>query len=207
MLLTILYVIGITAEGMSGALAAGRHKMDLFGVMFIALVAAIGGGSIRDVLFGHYPLVWVANPQYVIIICVAAILTTRIPSVMTRLESLFLFLDSLGLVLFSIIGAEVARKMGYGFILIVCSAVITGVFGGILRDIFCNRIPLVFQKELYAGVAMITAGVYYALVHYFAIDVLIASISTLIFGVILRTLAIHYRMGLPVFNYEDKGKK
>ncbi|PAF49127.1 hypothetical protein BKH41_03300 [Helicobacter sp. 12S02232-10] len=206
MLLTILYIIGITAEAMSGALAAGRYKMDLFGVMFIALVTAIGGGSIRDVLFGHYPLTWVANPHYVIIICVASILTTRIASVMTRLESLFLFLDSLGLVLFSIIGAEVARKMDYGFVLIVSSAVITGVFGGILRDIFCNRIPLVFQKELYAGVAMITASLYYILIQYFGVEVLIASIITLICGVILRLLAIYYKIGLPVFNYEGKQK-
>ncbi|PAF42621.1 trimeric intracellular cation channel family protein [Helicobacter sp. 11S03491-1] len=206
MLLTILYVIGITAEGMSGALAAGRHRMDLFGVMFIALVTAIGGGSIRDVLFGHYPLTWVANPYYILIICVAAILTTRISSVISKLESLFLLLDSLGLVLFSIIGAEVARKMDYGFVLIITSAVITGVFGGILRDIFCNQIPLIFQKELYAGVAMITASLYYVLIEYFNIEILIASIITLVCGIILRLLAIYYKIGLPVFIYEDKQK-
>ncbi|PAF41922.1 trimeric intracellular cation channel family protein [Helicobacter sp. 11S02596-1] len=206
MLLTILYVIGITAEAMSGALAAGRHKMDLFGVMFIALVTAIGGGSIRDVLFGHYPLTWVEHPHYVLLICVAAIITTRIASVMTRLESLFLFLDSLGLVVFSVIGAEVALGMGYGFVLIVSSAVITGVFGGILRDIFCNRIPLVFQKELYAGVAMLTASLYYVLIEYGGLEVLSATIITLFCGVALRLLAIYYKMGLPVFNYEDKEK-
>ncbi|PAF50586.1 trimeric intracellular cation channel family protein [Helicobacter sp. 13S00477-4] len=204
MVLTILYIIGITAEGMSGALAAGRHKMDLFGVMFIALVSAIGGGSIRDILFGHYPLTWVANPYYILIICAAAILTTKIASLITKLESLFLFLDSLGLVLFSIIGAEIASKMGYGFILIVCSAVITGVFGGILRDIFCNRIPLIFQKELYAGVSMMTASLYYILIKYAHIEIFAASLITLICGISLRLLAIYYKIGLPIFNYEDK---
>ncbi|MDO7252974.1 trimeric intracellular cation channel family protein [Helicobacter cappadocius] len=206
MLLTILYIIGITAEGMSGALAAGRHKMDLFGVIFIAIVSAIGGGSIRDVLFGHYPLTWVENPYYIIIICFGAILTTRIPSIMGRLEALFLFLDALGLVLFSIIGAEIARNMGYGFVLIVISAVITGVFGGVLRDIFCNRIPLVFQKELYAGVAMLVASLYYVLIEYLGIESYIATFIALVCGVILRLLAIYYKMGLPVFNYEDKQK-
>lgn len=206
MLLTVLYIIGITAEAMSGALAAGRYKMDLFGVIFIALVAAIGGGSIRDVLFGHYPLTWVAHPHYIIIICVAALLTTKIPSIMSRLEPLFLALDALGLVVFSVIGAELARNLGYGFVLIVCSAVITGVFGGILRDIFCNTIPLVFRKELYAAVAMLIASLYYGLIEGFGFDAWTASVISLACGVVLRLLAIYYRISLPVFNYENKQK-
>lgn len=89
MLLTSLYIVGITAEGMSGALAAGRHNMDWFGVVFIACVTAIGGGSIRDVLFGHYPLTWVAHPEYLLIVCFAAILTTRIPYFVARFERTF----------------------------------------------------------------------------------------------------------------------
>ncbi len=85
--ITILYIIGISAEGMTGALAAGRHKMDLFGVIFIALVTAIGGGSIRDVLLGHYPLTWVKHPEYIVLICLCALVATKIPRIVSRLES------------------------------------------------------------------------------------------------------------------------
>lgn len=125
---------------MTGALAAGGHKMDLFGVIFIALVTAIGGGSIRDVLLGHYPLTWVKHPEYIVLICLCALIATKIPRIVSRLESLFLTLDAIGLVVFSILGAQIAIEQNHGFIIAISAAVITGVFGGILRDILCMRI-------------------------------------------------------------------
>lgn len=204
MLLTTLYIIGIASEGMTGAIAAGRHKMDLFGVMFIALVTAIGGGSIRDILLGHYPLTWVAHPEYVILICLCALLTTKIPKVITRLEGLFLTLDAIGLVVFSILGARIALDENLGFIIAVSAAVITGVFGGILRDILCTRIPLVFQKEIYAGVAIFAGALYYVLIEYVKMNDLLASIITLLLGVGFRLLAIYYKWSLPVFSLDEK---
>lgn len=206
MLLTTLYIIAITAEGMTGALAAGRHKMDLFGVMFIALVTAIGGGSVRDILLNHYPLTWIENPQYVILICIAAIITTRIPRVVVRSERVFLILDAVGLVVFSILGAQVAIEKDYGFIIAVSSAVITGVFGGIMRDILCMRIPLVFQKEIYAGIALLSGAIYFLLCQYTALELIFIIILTLAIGVTARLLAIFYKLSLPVFDYDDERK-
>lgn len=89
MLLHILYLIGITAEAMTGALAAGRRRMDTFGVIIIATATALGGGSVRDILLGHYPLGWVKNPEYVIIVATAAVLTTIVAPVMPHLRRLF----------------------------------------------------------------------------------------------------------------------
>ena len=199
MLLT-LYLIGITAEAMTGALAAGRLRMDLFGVVMIATVTAFGGGSIRDLLLGHYPLTWVANPEYLLLTTSAALLTIWIAPLMSRLRMLFLMLDALGLVAFTIIGVKVAQSMGLGMPVAVLAGLITGIFGGVIRDLLCNRVPLVFQKELYAVVSLGSACLFLVL-QQMAWPAWLITLLTLAAGFTVRMLAIRYQWHLPRFEY------
>jgi len=202
MLLTTLYIIGITAEAMTGALAAGKRHMDWFGVMLVASATAIGGGTVRDVLLGHYPLGWVANPQYLVITCLAGLLTTVIAKWVVRFHKIFIMLDAVGLIVFSIIGCRVAMDMGLPAIICIVSAVVTGIFGGLLRDLICRRQPMVLHKELYASVAFIAGGMYYGMMV-FAVPEMIATISTLVVGFAARMAAVQWSWRLPVFRLED----
>ena len=206
MLLIVLFIIGITAEAMTGALAAGRQKMDLFGVTMVACVTALGGGSVRDMLLGHYPLVWVENPHYLVIVAAAAIITVFTSSLMKYFRVLFLVLDSVGLSVFTVFGVRVALEMGHGLVVALVAALITGIMGGILRDILCNRIPLVFHKELYASVVPPGVFVYLGL-RELGVHEDITIISSLLTVFILRILAIYFKLSLPVFDYQEKEYK
>ena len=161
MLLTIIYIIAITAEAMTGALSAGRRSMDWFGVILIACVTALGGGSVRDVLLGHYPLTWVKHPEYLVLTCCAALFTILIAKWMRHLHNIFLVLDALGLIGFTIIGCQIALSMGHGFVVSAVAGIMTGVSGGILRDILCNDVPLVFRRELYASISFVAVICYW----------------------------------------------
>lgn len=202
MLLLIIYIIAITAEAMTGALSAGRRSMDWFGVIIIACVTALGGGSVRDVLLGHYPLTWVKHPEYLVLTCFAALFTIFIAKWMRHLRSVFLLLDALGLIGFTIIGCQIAIQMQQGFVVCAVAGVLTGVSGGILRDILCNDVPLVFRRELYASISFVAVMFYWVCIQVgFSQDITI--ISTLIFGFSLRCIAIYFGLEMPKFIYKD----
>ena len=199
-LLLALYLVGITAEAMTGALAAGRLRMDLFGVVMVACVTAMGGGSMRDVLLGHYPLVWVMHPEYLGLTAAAALVTTWVAPLMQRLRMLFLVLDALGLMVFTVIGVKVAQGMELGAPVAVLAGLITGIFGGVIRDLLCNRMPLVFQKELYAVISL-GAACLYLLLQLTPLGETAITLVTLASGFLVRMLAIRYEWHLPRFKY------
>ncbi len=203
MLLSTLYIIGITAEAMTGALAAGRQKMDWFGVMLVASATAIGGGTVRDILLGHYPLGWVENPQFLVITCVAGVVTTGLAKWVVKLKGLFIRLDALGLIVFSIIGTKVAMSMGLHPFICMVSALVTGVFGGLLRDLICRQTPLVLHEELYASVALVASGLYLTLLELGITD-LVATSTTLVVGYLMRMAAVRFKWRLPSFHFESE---
>lgn len=205
MLLSVLYIIGITAEAMTGALSAGRRKMDWFGVMLVASATAIGGGTVRDILLGHYPLGWVKNPEFLAITCIAGVLTTGLAKWVIKLKGLFIRLDALGLIVFSIIGTKVAMGMGLHPGICMVSALVTGVFGGLLRDLICRQTPLVLHEELYASVSLVASGLDLTLLA-FGINDVTSTIVTLIAGYLLRMAAVRFKWRLPSFQLDAENQ-
>lgn len=200
-MLHIIFIIAITAEAMTAALAAGRRKMDWFGVCVLACVTALGGGTMRDTLLGHYPLSWVADPYLLLICCGAALVTIAAARFMAALRWPFLLLDAVGLVVFTIIGCNVALEMQQSPIIVIVAGMITGIAGGIMRDVLCNDVPLVFSSELYATVSIVAGVIYYAGLQFgFPQDFVI--IASLAIGFTLRVLAIVFKLEMPKFVYD-----
>ena len=156
-MLFYIYFLAITAEAMSGALAAGRRNLDIFGVALIAFITALGGGTVRDILLGNYPITWTQHPLYIYLTIGAGLFTILMVRIVDRLHRLFLLLDAMGLIAFTVIGCKVALELGYPTPVIIIAGITTGIFGGILRDILCNRTPLVLREELYASVSLLVA--------------------------------------------------
>ncbi|AUH50863.1 hypothetical protein CXB49_08600 [Chromobacterium sp. ATCC 53434] len=199
-MLTLIYLIAITAEAMTGALAAGRRHMDIFGVTVIAFLTALGGGTVRDIVLGRYPIGWTQHPEYVLLVVASGIAAVLISRYMRHLNRLFLILDAFGLVAFTIIGCDVALGMHYHPVIVVMAGMITGIAGGILRDVLCNRVPIVFRRELYASVSLLVAGLYLGL-NWLGAQHEWNVVASFAFGLALRMTALWREWRLPVFAY------
>ncbi len=202
MLLHTLYLVAIVAEAMTAALAAGRRSMDWIGVAMLGCITALGGGTMRDVLLGNHPVSWVRHPWYLLLTAGAALGTILIARFMPRLKSVFLVLDAVGLVVFSVIGCDVALDLGLTPSIAIISGMITGSVGGVLRDLLCNDVPLLFRKELYASVSLLTGLLYVGglradLPHDSVMGV------AMVAGLTLRLLAIRYEWNMPKFVYQE----
>jgi uncharacterized membrane protein YeiH len=205
MLLAAFY-IAITVEAMTAALAAGRRNMDWFGVCLIACVTALGGGTMRDIFLDHYPLVWVDNPYVLLLVCGAALATIPLARLVDRLKWPFLLLDALGLVVFTVIGCNIGMEAGVHPIIVIVAGMVTGTAGGVLRDVLCNDIPLIFQGELYATVSLVTGGIYFLGLSAGLPGDLMVLISIAI-GFTLRVLALVFKWEMPKFVYDREMRK
>ena len=164
-------------------------------------MTALGGGTTRDLLLGHYPLYWVGNPYVLLLVCGAALATIVGARMMHRLRWPFLLLDSVGLVVFTIVGCNIGMEMAVHPIIVIVAGMVTGIVGGILRDVLVNEVPLVFQGELYASVSIVTAAIYYFGVTAGLPGDLVVLIALAI-GFPFRVLAILYGWKMPKFVYD-----
>src|SRR5687767_4679426 len=195
-ILLILTYIAVTASAISGALEARKHAMDIVGAITVAFVTAFGGGTIRDLLLGRTPIFWVVDPWLSIVTFVLGIVSFYW---LDKISDKYLNVpDAIGLGLFSILGATYALQLEVSAIVAVLMGVITGIFGGVLRDLLCNRIPNVFRQntELYATCSFIGTWIF-ILLTWVQVNGLVASIIGALTIFILRLLAIRFKMTLP----------
>lgn len=197
-LFNVLDLLGTIAFAISGALAAMDRRLDLFGIFIIAFVTAIGGGTVRDILIGNTPVTWMENIIYIYLIGVVVIFAIIFRNKLNYLKkSLFLF-DTIGLGIFTITGVEIGVKSGLNPIISITLGAMTGTFGGVIRDILCNEIPVIFRKEIYATACLI-GGLAFVILYETGVEKDIIYLVTSLTVISIRLLVVKYRISLPSF--------
>ena len=197
--LYVFDLIGVAVFAVSGALAAGRRRLDLIGVMVAAAVTAVGGGTIRDLLLDRHPIFWLTDARYLLVIIVASIATmlyvrwARVPGITLDVA------DALGLALFTVTGAQVAERAGMPAITCVLLGTMTGAAGGVIRDVLLAQVPHILQRgSLYATAAIVGATFYLVLIN-LGMTPGVASLAGMACVAVLRLAAIFWRLELPAF--------
>jgi len=194
-----LEMLGTAAFAVSGALAASRKRMDIFGFCVLALMPAVGGGTIRDIIIDRVPVFWVSDNRYVAVALIAALVVFFFPHRRPgSRRQVLIWADALGLALFAALGTEICLQHDTGPLVAVMLGVTTAVTGGMIRDIICNEIPLILSREIYATAAF-AASLAYILADRLALGDNLALTIGVVTGFSVRGLAIVYNWSLPSF--------
>jgi len=189
-------ILGTIAFAISGVLGAMNKKMDLFGILIIAFVTAVGGGTLRDILIGQTPVGWMKDMSFTYAIFGSAVFAVILRNKINYLRtSLFLF-DTIGIGLYTVIGIEKGLSVGLNPVISIALGTISACFGGVMRDILCNEIPVIFRKEIYAT-ACILGGVTYFLIRKLPIESDFVFIISGAVVVLIRLLAVKFKIALP----------
>tara|TARA_R110001592_G_scaffold48208_7_gene152112 strand:- start:3531 stop:4136 length:606 start_codon:yes stop_codon:yes gene_type:complete len=192
----IIDILGTIAFAISGVLVAMDKKLDVFGVLIIAFVTAVGGGTLRDLLIGIKPVGWLDAPMHLLIIVITVILAILFVKQLKYIKkSLFLF-DTIGIGLYTMVGIEKGLAANLSPVMCIALGTITACFGGVVRDILCNEIPVIFRKEIYATVCILGGLVYFLLIQ-FPIDNTISYSLAILTIIIMRVLAVRFKISLP----------
>lgn len=198
-----LDLFGIAVFACSGALAAGQRRMDLFGVVVLAFVTAVGGGTVRDLVIGDTPVFWVRDPVYVWVALGAGATTFLVAHVYRLRNEMLVIADAFGLAVFTVIGTRVGvDQIGPG-VIATMTGVMSGVVGGVIRDVLANRVPLIFQREIYALAALLGA-IILQLMDGFGVAPPVPALvaGAMVLG--LRLAALKWRLHLPL--YPDRSR-
>jgi len=193
----LLDITGTLVFAISGALTAIYKKLDLFGVYCIAFVTALGGGTIRDVMIGRTPVGWMLDIDYIYIITLGFILSIIFNRYLERLRISMLLFDTIGLGVFTLIGLEKGIEYGLSPVVCVILGTLTATFGGVIRDILCNEIPVLFRKEIYATLC-IAGGILFFLLQELQVQGEVISLTVAIFIITFRLIAFKYNWSLPI---------
>lgn len=197
----LLDIIGTMAFAMSGALTAMSKKLDLFGVFIIAFVTAVGGGTLRDIMIGRTPVGWMLDLKYVYVIIIGFVLAILFRKKFNRLRtSLFLF-DTIGLGVFTLIGLEKGINIGLHPIICIALGTMTACFGGVIRDILCTEIPVIFRREIYATICIL-GGIVFFLLRRLNMDNDILYLTTSIVIISVRLMAVKFKWYLPTLEHK-----
>ena len=189
-------ILGTIAFAISGVLVAMNKKMDPFGILIIAFVTAVGGGTLRDILIGQTPVGWMTNMTFSYVIFTAAVFAVVFRNKINYLRtSLFLF-DTIGIGLYTVVGVEKGLSVGLHPIICVALGTMSACFGGVIRDILCNEIPVIFRKEIYAT-ACILGGVTYFLIRKLPLDNNFVFIIAGLVVIVTRLIAVKFKISLP----------
>ena len=191
----ILDILGTMAFAVSGALTAMNKRMDPFGVFIIAFVTAVGGGTLRDVLIGRTPVGWMVNLNYVYIIILGFVLAMIFRKKLDQFRtSMFLF-DTIGLGVFTLVGLEKGLAKGLSPIICIALGTMTACFGGVIRDILCNEIPVIFRKEIYATICIV-GGIFFFTMKLLNIPQDILYLATSLIIIAIRLMAVIFKWSL-----------
>ena len=192
----VLDFIGTFAFAISGIRLASAKRFDWFGAYVVGLVAAIGGGTLRDVLL-DVPPAWMQDPFYVICTAFAMLFVILFSKHLIHLNNTFFIFDTIGLALFTVVGVERSIAAGYPFWVAIIMGSMTGAAGGVIRDVFINEIPLIFRKEIYA-MACVVGGIAYWICALAGVESYISQIVSGSTVFLTRVLAVKYHITLPI---------
>jgi uncharacterized membrane protein YeiH len=202
----ILNYIGIGgsfALAMSGALKAMSKKFDPFGVLIIAFVTAVGGGTLRDVLLEDRTVFWLTEVSYIYFIIAGAFIALVFRKRLAYFHKTLLFFDAIGLALFTVMGVQIGINFELSFINCIIMGTLTGAFGGVLRDILVNEVPVIFKKEIYATVSIAGGIIYWGLVQLDVPNILVQVIPILLM-IVARLLIMYYKVSFPTIYRDEK---